>query len=353
MNVALGFTRVLFVIISVFFLTVYMASLPIGNPVVNGITGAILGLVLGALLIGFDLLFKRFNLRSFNIAIVGMFIGYLMGQALVLILNAILNISVTIHLAPQVQEIIKIVLFIFGIYLGTLMTLRSSDELYVSIPFVKFSPTAQKKKDLLVDISVLQDPRILDLSTSGVLDKHLIIPRFVIKDLYSESESTDEMIKSKAKRSLDVLKKLELIQDLDIRYNDTDFPDVKENMNKMFRLARLLDSNILTADLGKVEISGIEGTKVINICILSNALKPLMQAGEQIKIKVQRYGKEPRQGVGYLEDGTMVVINGGGHYIGESIEAQVLSVKHTSSGRMVFCNAMDEEEPTHFSTEYE
>jgi uncharacterized protein YacL len=90
-------------------------------------------------------------------------------------------------------------------------------------------------------------------------------------------------------------------------------------------------------------MAAIEGVRVINLHTLSNALKPLMQAGEHIKIKIQRYGKEPRQGVGYLEDGTMVVVNGGGEYIGEIIDAKVLSVKHTSSGRMIFCNAPDEE----------
>ena len=90
-------------------------------------------------------------------------------------------------------------------------------------------------------------------------------------------------------------------------------------------------------------MASIEGIKVVNLHTLSNALKPLMQAGEFIKIKIQRYGKEHRQGVGYLEDGTMVVVNGGGKYIGETIDAQVLSVKHTSSGRMVFCNSCDEE----------
>ena len=90
-------------------------------------------------------------------------------------------------------------------------------------------------------------------------------------------------------------------------------------------------------------MASIEGIRIINIHSLSNALKPLMQAGEFIKIKMQRYGKEPRQGVGYLDDGTMVVVNGGGNYIGETIDAKVLSVKHTTSGRMIFCNAIDEE----------
>jgi uncharacterized protein YacL len=353
MNVSLAFTRTLFVILSVFFITVYTLSLPFGSPISNGLMGVGIGLLFGFLLIAFDISFKRFNLRSFNIAVIGLFIGFLMGEALNLIFQAILDISLTIKIQPQVVEIIKIGLFLFGLYLGTIMTLRSSDELYVSIPFVRFTPLAHKKKDLLLDSSTLSDARIIDLSACGLLDHHLIMPRFVIKELYTTSEIGDELNKAKAKRALEVLKKLEMHPELDLRYNETDFPEVMDHISKMIRLARLLDANILTADISRLQMPAVEGVRVINMHTLSNALKPLMQAGENIKIKIQRYGKEPRQGVGYLEDGTMVVVNGGGEYIGEIIDAQVLSVKHTSSGRMIFCNAKDEHAPTHFETDYE
>ena len=348
MNVALAFTRLFFFILSIFFITTYMISGPSGFSLENLLIGAGLGALLGLLLFGFDILFKRFNLRSFNIAIVGLFIGYFMGEALVLILSAILDISsASIHLEARSLEVIKIALFLFGTYLGTLMTLRASDELYVSIPFVKFTPLAQKKKDLVVDVSVLADARIIDLAASGMIDHHLVLPRFLLKELYAQAEVGDEMTRNKAKRSLEVVKKLEQLPGLEMRFNDTDFPEVSDPMSKLIRLARLLDGNILTADISRVQISAIEGVRIINIHALSNALKPLMQAGERIKIKIQRYGKEPRQGVGYLDDGTMVVVNGGGAFIGDTIDALVLSVKHTTSGRMIFCNALDEEGEFH------
>ncbi|MDP1608920.1 MAG: TRAM domain-containing protein [Chlamydiales bacterium] len=363
MNVTLAFTRVFFFALSIFFLTTYMISGPSGYTTANLLLGVVMGSILGTLLIAFDLLFKRFNLRAFNIAIVGLFIGYLMGQALVLILSAILDISsASLHLAPRTVETIEIALFLFGVYTGTLMSLRAADEFYVSIPFVKLTPTAHKKKDLLVDISVLSDPRIIDVAASGIIDHHLVIPRFLVKELYAQAEVGDEMIRNKARRALDVIKKLEAIPELELRYNETDFPEVKDTMSKMIRLARLLDANIITADISRVQMASIEGVRIINLHTLSNALKPLMQAGENIKIKIQRYGKEPRQGVGYLEDGTMVVVNGGGQFIGETIDAQVLSVKHTSSGRMIFCNALDEgnfeegegeEEPSHRRNRYQ
>ncbi len=345
MNLALAFTRTLFVVLSIFFMTTYMISGSEGYTSARLGMGVVLGGLLGALLIGFEFLFRRFNLRAFNVAILGLFFGYLMGQALVMILSAILKISAaSIHLNAETLEVVQIALFLFGIYLGTLMTIRAADELSVSIPFLRFSPTTQKKKDLVLDGSVLADARILDLAGSGMLDHHLVLPRFLIKELYIQAESNEESQRRGAKRALEIVKKLEAFPDLGLRYNDTDFPEVKDPMGKMVRLARLLDANILTADISRVQTASVEGIRVINLHNLSNALKPLMQTGEHIKIKIQRYGKEPRQGVGYLEDGTMVVVNGGGDYLGEIVDAKVLSVKHTTSGRMIFCNAPDEED---------
>lgn len=190
----------------------------------------------------------------------------------------------------------------------------------------------------------MSDTRIIDLSLSGLLDQHIVIPRFIVRELYAQAESHDENIQAKAKRSLEALKKLEEYAQLGLRYNDTDFPEVKDIQSKLLRLARLIDSNIITADLTRAETPSIEGVKIINLHTLSSALKPISQSGEVIHIKVQRAGKEPNQGVGYLEDGTMIVINGGGDYIGQEIAVNVLSVKHTASGRMIFCNVAHEDE---------
>ncbi len=347
MNVALFFSRILFLVLSSFFITTYVMSIPSESKTIAAFLGIGIGVLFSSVLFGFDILFRRANLRSFNIATIGLFVGYLMGEALVLILRTITDIgSWTIHLSPEVLEILKISLFLFGTYLGLVMTLRASDELYVSIPFVKFHPLAHKKKDLLLDGSVLSDARIIDLAASGIVDHHFILSKFVLKDLYMQAESSDEAVVGRAKRSLENLKKLENLLSLEIRSSDTDFPEIKDIMGKLIRLARLLDANILTTDINRVQIAAIEGVKIINLHALSNALKPLMQTGEKLKIKIQRFGKEPRQGVGYLDDGTMVVVNGGGDFIGETIDVYVLSVKHTASGRMIFCNTIEEIVPT-------
>ena len=321
-----------------------MISASAGTTYENTLWGIFLGSALGAILMGFDFLFRKFNLRSFNIAIVGLFIGYLMGEALVLIFNAILDISsASMTFRPQTIEVIKIALFLFGTYLGTIMTLKASDEFCLSIPFIRLASTSKKKKDLLLDFSALSDTRLIDLSSTGILDEQLIIPRFLIKELQAQIEIGDEPSKMKSKKSLEVVKKLEENPHLGLRFSETDFPESKDFQSKLIRLARLLDANLLSADISKIQTLVLDGIQIINLHTLSNALKPLTQTGEYLKIKIQRYGKEPRQGVGYLEDGTMIVVNGGGKHLGEIIDVQVLSVKHTSSGRMIFCNACDEE----------
>jgi uncharacterized protein YacL len=354
MNVSLAFTRIFFTLIVVLLFTIYSYAHPEGSAIINGIIGILSGLAFSGFLFVMDVVLRRFNLRSFNVVTLGLFFGYLMGQALLIILTVIFDVSdLSQRISVTLMEIIKIGLFFIGLFLGTTMTIRAADELYVSIPFVKFSQATQKKKDIIIDNSVLSDARIIDLCSTGILDHHLVIPRFLIKELYTAVEIGDETTKAKAKRALDVLKKLEAVSNLDLRYNDTDFPDIKDTTIKLLRLARLVDANLLTADISRVQMSSIEGVRIINLHALSNALKPLMQTGEFIKIKIQRFGKEPRQGVGYLDDGTMVVVNGGGNFIGDTIEAQVLSVKHTSSGRMIFCNALDGEDHEFNESEYD
>ncbi|KAF3362142.1 hypothetical protein PHSC3_001454 [Chlamydiales bacterium STE3] len=342
MNISLAFARILFLLLCVLILTTYsIAILPGGANIANLLIGTSIGMLFSLLLISCELLFKRFTLRAFNLITLGIFFGYLMGQAVLLILNSIFTLG-SFSLSQETLIAIKGTVFLFTCYLGMVMATRGSSELYLSIPFVKFKPSFQKKRDILLDISILTDPRIIDLATSGLLDHHVIFPRFALKELYQMADSNDESIKIKARKSLEVIKKLENIPNLELRYVDNDFPDIKDVHTKLTCLARALDANIITADINRVQISEIEGTRVININLLSNALKPITTAGEFLSIKIQRYGKEPRQGVGYLDDGTMVVVNGGAEFIGEVIKTQVLSVKHTSSGRMIFCNAAEE-----------
>lgn len=340
MNVSLSFVRIFFIGFSALFLTLYTTTLASEGPTsVNLATGMIAALSLSIACIATEYLFKRSNLRAFNIAVLGLLFGYFMAEAIMLFFNTLLINHLTV--SSEHLGLIKMGIYLFCGYLGMTMTARVADDFSLTIPFIKLKATSPNKKDLLTDWTILMDSRILDLASSGLLDNHLIVPRFMLKELYMMLESGDETIKNKARRCLDVFKKLEGIPSLELRFSDTDFPEIKDPSIKLLQLARLLDANIITADVARLQNYAVDGIRIINIHLLSNALKPIN--GEFLTIKIQRYGKEPRQGVGYLEDGTMVVVNGGAEYIGDTIKAQVLSAKHTASGRMIFCNAMDDE----------
>lgn len=343
MQISQAFLRIFFGILSVFFLTTFAITLPLDFIWQKISMGIGIGILFLFILVGFENLFKKYSLRAFNTTILGIFFGYLLGKGFILLFNSFLDLShLNLVFQPKTIEMIHISLLLLSTYLGASLILHFSDELQVSIPFIKFSPLPQRKKDLILDISVLYDSRIIDLALSGLLDHLLIVPRFVVKELQAQSEMGEETHKNKARKCLETVKKLENISDLGLRYHDTDFHDLKDSFQKLTRLARLIDANLFTGDITEAQIPLTEGIKLINLHALSNALKPIMQAGESMRIKVQRYGKEPNQGVGYLDDGTMVVVNGGGDFIGENIYVQVLSVKHTSSGRMIFCNAFDD-----------
>lgn len=340
MTLSITFIRILFLTICVAF-AIHLSThfFEGGFNWINTSVGLLGGLAMTGLLVATDTLFKRFNLKTFNTAVLGLFCGYLLATAIFLLLSGIIGSQTT---ETSLMTPVRFFIYLFCAYLGMTMAARAAEELHASIPFIQFKQMSHKKKDILADISILTDSRIIDLASSGLLDHHLILPRFALKELYTISEMGDEAAKAKARRALDVVKKLESLPMLDLRYVDTDFPEIKEPMTKLLRLARFLDTNIITSDINRIQQSSIEGVRIVNIHMLSNALKPLTQTGEFLNIKIQRYGKEARQGVGYLDDGTMVVVNGGAEFIGETIKAQVLSVKHTSSGRMIFCNTCEE-----------
>lgn len=345
MNVSIPFLRIAFIFLSLLVGSAIGVSLAqpgsLSAYIFLGVTSAA---IFSGLLIFFEqLISQRSSLRNLNILCLGLFFGVLLAIAIQTVLGLIFVVS-ALSLPYGSTAIFTSIIYLTCCYLGVIFTAKASQELYASIPFIRFKPSASSKRDILFDSSVLQDPRLIDLAASGLLDNQAVLPRYIVVELQNNSENAeDEGCRTKARRSLEVISKLETLPDIHLRYTDADFPEIKDPIARLTRLARHLDSNILTADISRVQQATIEGVRIINIHSLSNALKPLTQTGEFMTIKIQRYGKEARQGVGYLDDGTMVVVNGGATFIGETIRTQVLSVKHTSSGRMIFCNAADEE----------
>lgn len=317
--------------------------------------GIIGGALFAGLLIGLDALFKQFHLRGLILAAFGLFLGYVMSVAILITFQLLIE-TTQISIDPLLLSFLKTCLILFSAYFGMALTAKAAEEYSLSLPFIHLKATGSKRRDILLDPAILSDPRLIDLMNSGLLDQQLILPKFAIKELQNLAENGDEMGKAKGRKSLDTLKKLEGFHDINLRIVEDDFPEIKDPHSKLASLAKQLDANILTAEINKIQQSELDGSKVININFLSHALKPVTTAGEQILIKIQRFGKEPRQGIGYLDDGTMVVVNGGAEFIGETIKAMVLSVKSTTSGRMIFCNAFEDplsEKTSLFSNEAE
>jgi len=334
--------RIIFLVVCALLMTTYMNAIwGEGATFATTFIGVIGGLLFGSVLITIEYMLKEVSLRSFNIALLGLVCGYLFGEVSWRIFEASLS-SLIVTMQPEYVALAKLLVYLTSTYIGMILAFRSTEELHLCIPFVKLESTSKKKKDIMLDNSTLLDTRVVDLATSGLLDNHLIIPRFILKELHLTNESGDEPAKMKARRCLEAIRKLENIPGLNLRYIETDFPDLKDSSAKIARLARIMDATIMTADLNRAHSSPADGTRMVNLNILSNALKAPPQNGEFLSIKIQRYGKDPRQGVGYLEDGTMVVVNGGADFLGSTIKAQIVSVKSTLSGRMIFCNAIEE-----------
>lgn len=291
-----------------------------------------------------DYFLRKCHLKIFNTIVLGIFIGIFTGKAFCSIFDTLLTFSTQIDSLPLIAITFpKVILYLLGIHLGIVITLAYQDEFHISIPFVRFSKVLQGKKEIIVDESALADPRMLDFLSTGILNNRLVLPSFLVKDLQEKVDSSEEHVQANIKKLLAVIEKMKKMKNLDVKENETDFNDISDVKKKTLRLAKVTKSNILVADCSKIE-SEESDIEILSLNKITNSLKNVMTAGENIEIKVQRYGKEPKQGVGYLEDGTMVVINNGGDFIGETIDVQVISVKQTSAGRIIFTNALAEEE---------
>jgi len=342
MKTPITFIRTFYTILSVILLTTFTVTTNLGqSTLLNIFVGTFLGLIISSIMIGSEILLKRANFRAISITCLGLVLGYMIAQVFLMILKTALDTSV-FDIATPWTMFMHIALFLTCAYLGMVIILRISEQIQFNIPFLKVQHNkGSSARELILDGSILADPRVIDIASSGLLDQQLVLPKFVLGELYANADIEDEHGKFKAKRCLETIKKLEAMPNLEMRLDETDYHDLKDIQSKLIRLAREREAIIFTADVNRVQQLTIDGVRFININLLSNALKPITQTGEILQIKIQRYGKEPRQGVGYLDDGTMVVVNSGAEFIGETISAQVLSVKHTTSGRMIFCNAFD------------
>lgn len=260
--------------------------------------------------------------------VLAMLIGFFIGQYIFLWFP---NTDFTLRVFVTVTMVL--IFGFVGISLG--LTHASKWESLISAVQRRNTEMAGQK---LVDTSVIIDGRIADVCQTGFVEGTLLVPRFILKELQNIADSADELRRAKGRHGLDVLK---VLQDpekshVQLKIIDDDPKDVREVDGKLVILARQYNAKILTNDFNLNKVAQIEGIQVLNINDLANALKPVVLPDEQMEIKIIKEGKEPTQGVGYLDDGTMVVVDGGRAYMGRTVSVLVTSVLQTTAGRMIF-----------------
>ncbi len=317
--------RILFLIGSM--IVGYQTFEPRGG--MGGILGALLGLLLSGLIIILELGMRRVSMRGLSSSVFGLILCLIMAKM----------VSDAFSLAPISQEslsIIKVTLTLIFCYLGMVMALRGKDEFNVIIPYIRLRRQDQEEDINLLDTSVIIDGRILDIFKTKFLGGKVIIPRFVLKELQQIADSTDPLKRQRGRRGLEILNKIQKDLGLDLSLHEEEFPELHDVDSKLVKLAKLLGAKVLTVDFNLNHVATLQGVKVLNINELANALKTMVFPGEQMHIKLLKEGKEYNQAVGYLDDGTMVVVEDGRRFIGQDLKVTVTSVLQTPAGRMIF-----------------
>jgi uncharacterized protein YacL len=217
--------------------------------------------------------------------------------------------------------------------------LQTKDEFRFIIPYVEFSKQIKGAKPLVLDTSVIIDGRIADICDTGIIDTKLIVPRFILQELQSIADSSDKIKRNRGRRGLDILKRMQTNNKIDVQMHDANMPelrDVQKVDERLVVLAKALSARVVTNDFNLNKIAQIQGVEVINLNELANALKLVALPGETLPIRIVKQGDQIGQGVGYLDDGTMVVVEQGKSAIGQEVNITVTSVLQTPAGRMIF-----------------
>jgi uncharacterized protein YacL len=264
--------------------------------------------------------------------IAGGVLGLIAGLIIAFLIKSILfdYIRFVGQAGVYVAAVLYLIVSIFAAYLGA----RVGAKQRVGLMDAGGAKAAPKVPAKIIDTSVIVDGRITEIVESGFLDPPYVVPRFVLHEIQLIADSTDGMKRSRGRRALDVLAKLQELVPIEI--GEIDYPDVVGVDAKLVRMARETGGRIVTNDYNLNRVAHVEGVAVLNINELANAVKPIVLPGEEMHVAILREGKESQQGVGYLDDGTMIVVENGRRLIGESADVVVTSVLQTVAGRMIF-----------------
>lgn len=306
-----------------------VASMLIGYQLTVNPLGAGLGIIAGLIIIIIEIVMRKVSVRGLSSAVFGLILGLIMAKL----------VTDAIGLAPIPSVNLPLVRFILTLifcYLGMVMALRGKDEFNIIIPYVRLRRQDQAGELVLLDTSVIIDGRIVDICKTRFLEGKMVVPRFVLKELQQIADSTDPIKRQRGRRGLDILHTIQKAEGVDIMLHEEEFPDTPEVDAKLVKLAKLLEAKILTVDFNLNRVATIQGVKVLNINELANTLKPVVFPGEEMRIRLLKEGKEHNQAVGYLDDGTMVVVEEARRLIGQEAKVVVTSVLQTQAGRMIF-----------------
>lgn len=321
MGITLLFIRLFFVIGSSFM--GYSVGLSVGE----GIIGLWIGLSFSSVIIILEMMMRRVSVRGLSSMVFGLILGLIMAKI-------VSNAFGLFPIEESVRSLTSIILTLSFCYLGAALGLRGRDEFNIIIPYVKLKRQGDISDLVILDTSAIIDGRILDICKTSFLETKLIVPRFVLRELQIIADSSDSVKRQRGKRGLEILHNIQ--KEGNITIQEEDFLEIEDVDTKLIRLAKLLDAKIVTVDFNLNRVAGLQGVKILNVNELANALKTVVLPGESLETKIIKEGKEYNQGVGYLDDGTMVVVEGGRKLIGKTLVVNVTTVLQTQAGKMIF-----------------
>lgn len=276
-----------------------------------------------------DVIFSRRPVQNFTAVFFGLLVGVVMASLFRFVLQAT-------PMPPYFVDACYLLMLTIFCYLGVAVIMQTKDDFRFIIPYVEFSREARGHRPIVLDTSVIIDGRVADVCETRFLDAPLVIPRFVLAELQNIADSDDKLRRKRGRRGLDMLNRLRRNKKLEVIIHDTTLEQGEMVDGKLINLAKSLDARVMTNDFNLNKVAQLQNVDVININDLANALKTVVMAGEQISVDIMKLGEEPGQGVGYLEDGTMVVVEQGRDRVGQEVTITVSSVLQTSAGRMIF-----------------
>jgi len=298
----------------------------------SGLIGMAIGFGFGGWMIALDEMLKGFSLRAFSATSFGLLLGT--------VVALLVDRSGIFENAPDyVRGPVRLGLFLGFGYIGIILAMRSNKEDFsLIIPYVRFAPQNKPDNLLLLDTSVIIDGRIADLIETRFLEGLIVVPRFVLREIQQIADSADAIKRARGRRGLEMLNRLQHNPHTEVRIHDGDFPEEKEVDSKLIRLARNLNARLFTNDYNLAKIAELQKINYVNLHEVAKCLKVTLLPGEILQLKIVREGKDKGQGIGYLPDGTMVVVNNGQPHIGQQIEVQVQTLLQTGAGIIVFAD---------------